>query len=186
MGKVSDPEAWEYSLGDEYDTAFFPLLSLPLLLSLGDADAEALEGEPIEPPAYTLGELTSLSKEGKDAEGKGVNLDCLAPPPPPPPPPPPAPAPAAAAAEAGWNPSQPVVPSAGKYITGVVAPDLLPPPLAEAAAAAQPPFPNPATLLRLLPPPPPAPALPAPDPKDASDVGRLVVLSSEVRGTWWW
>lgn len=47
MGKLSDPEAWEYSLGDEYDTTFFPLLSLPL----GEADAEALEGEPIELPA---------------------------------------------------------------------------------------------------------------------------------------
>lgn len=186
MGKLSDPEVWEYSLGDEYDTTFFlPLLSL--LLSLGDAEAEALDGEPIEPPAaYTLGELTSLSNNGKDAAGKGVNLDCLC-------------GAAAAAAAApppaaeGWNPSQPVVPPAGKYITGVVAPDLLP--LAAdaadadaAAAAAHPPFPNPAILLRLLPPPPPplAPsrALAAPDPKDASDAGRL--LSSEVRGAWWW
>lgn len=85
------------------------------------------------------------------------------------------------------NPSQPVVPSAGKYITGVVAPDLLPP--ADAAAAAHPPFPNPAILLRLLPPPlaaaaaAPSRALAVPDPKDASDVGRL--LSGKVRGAWW-
>lgn len=109
-----------------------------------------------------------------------MNLDCLAPPPPPPGPPP-------APAGAGWNPSQPVVPSAGKYITGVDAPDLLPPPpLAEAAAAAHPPFPNPAILLCLLPPPlaaAPSRTLAVPDPNDASDVGRL--LSSEVRGGWW-
>lgn len=88
------------------------------------------------------------------------------------------------------NPSQPVVPSAGKYITGVVAPDLLPLAEAEAAAAAHPPLPNPAILLRLLPPPlaaaaaaAPSRALAVPDPKDASGVGRL--LSGKVRVAWW-
>lgn len=124
-----------------------------------------LEGEWIEPSAR-LGELTSLSKEGKDAAGKGVNLECLRG------------APALALAPAGWNPSHPVVPLAGKYMTGVVAPDLLPV-LAAAAAAAHPPFPNPATtLLPLLAPPPP-------DPKEASEVGRLVSISlSELWGVW--
>lgn len=122
-----------------------------------------LEGEWIEPSAR-LGELTSLSKEGRDAAGKGVNFECLRG--------------ALAPALAGWNPSHPVVPLAGKYMTGVVAPDLLPV-LAAAAAAAHPPFPNPATtLLPLLAPPPP-------DPKEASEVGRLVSISlSELWGVW--
>lgn len=62
-------------------------------------------------------------------------------------------------------------------MTGVVAPDLLP--VLAAAAAAHPPFPNPATtLLPLLTPPPP-------DPKEASEVGRLVSRSlSELWGVW--
>lgn len=108
--------------------------------------------------------MTSLSKEGRDAAGKGVNFECLRG--------------ALAPALAGWNPSHPVVPLAGKYMTGVVAPDLLPV-LAAAAAAAHPPFPNPATtLLPLLAPPPP-------DPKEASEVGRLVSISlSELWGVW--
>lgn len=112
--------------------------------------------------------MTSLSKEGRDAAGKGVNLECLRG----------APALALAPALTGWNPSHPVVPLAGKYMTGVVAPDLLPV-LAAAAAAAHPPFPNPATtLLPLLAPPPP-------DPKEASEVGRLVSRSlSELWGVW--
>lgn len=109
--------------------------------------------------------MTSLSKEGRDAAGKGVNFECLRG--------------ALAPALAGWNPSHPVVPLAGKYMTGVVAPDLLPVLAAAAAAAAHPPFPNPATtLLPLLAPPPP-------DPKEASEVGRLVSISlSELWGVW--
>lgn len=106
--------------------------------------------------------MISLSKEGKDAAGNGVNLDCLLG------------GELLAPAGVGGNPSHPVVPLGGKYMTGVVAPDLLP---VLAAAAAHPPLPNPATILLALlaplapsrPPPPPPP-----DPKDASEVDRLI------------